>query len=212
MGDVIDPSNGGVIAGARGEDDRPVNAAQAMLRGALPAVSTFVTNYRVHPFVGLVPDPLKVFSQTPKWHTLTAQYTEKVAEEVLAAPYRDLFADNTLFSTRPFVRNWIAERANRLNRVPDEVYGAVAQIIDSATTNGASIPDVTEQVEKLLDAADVQQWKNRARTVARHRTAPCRLVLGPGDPAARRGLHPASCWPPPPRRRRKPSVKPEQSL
>jgi hypothetical protein len=115
----------------------------------------------------LVPDPLKVFSQTPKWHTLTEQYTAKVAEDVLAAPYRDLFADGTLFESRPFVRNWIADRANRLQRVPDEVYGHVATIIDSATTNGATIPDVTEQVEKLFDATDVQTWKNRARTVAR---------------------------------------------
>lgn len=117
--------------------------------------------------LGLVPDPLKVFSQTPKWHSLTEQYTAKVAEDVLAAPYRDLFADGTLFESRPFVRNWIAARANRLQRVPDEVYGHVATIIDSATTNGASIPDVTEQVEKLFDATDVQTWKNRARTVAR---------------------------------------------
>jgi uncharacterized protein with gpF-like domain len=117
--------------------------------------------------LGLVPDPMKVFSQTPKWHTLTAQYSEKVAEEVLAAPYRDLFADGTLFESRPFVRNWIAARANRLNRVPDEVFGLVGQIIDSATTNGASIPDVTDQIEKLFSDTDVQKWKNRARTVAR---------------------------------------------
>ena len=101
------------------------------------------------------------------WHSLTEKYTEKVAEDVLAAPYRDLFADGTLFESRPFVRNWIAARANRLNRVPDEVYGAVAQIIDSATTNGASIPDVTGQIEQLFGDTDVQKWKNRARTVAR---------------------------------------------
>jgi hypothetical protein len=117
--------------------------------------------------LGLVPDPLMVFSQTPKWTALTAQYTADVAREVLAAPYKDLFADGTLFESRPFVRNWIAARENRLQAVPDEVYGAVAQIIDSATTNGASIPDVAAQVEQLFSDTDVQKWKNRARTVAR---------------------------------------------
>jgi len=117
--------------------------------------------------IGLVPDPLKVFSQTPKWTTLASRYSEKVAEEVLAAPYKNLFKDDTVFESRPFVRNWIAERENRLAKVPDEVFGAVAQIIDSATTNGASIPDVTEQVQQLLDATDAEKWKNRARTVAR---------------------------------------------
>ena len=117
--------------------------------------------------LGLVPDPLTVFSQTPKWTALTTQYTADVAREVLAAPYKDLFADGTLFQSRPFVRNWIAQRENRLNKVPDEVYSAVAQIIDSATTNGASIPDVAAQVENLFSDTDVTHWKNRARTVAR---------------------------------------------
>jgi len=37
VGDVIDPANGSVIAGARGDDGQPLNSAQAMLRGALPA-------------------------------------------------------------------------------------------------------------------------------------------------------------------------------
>lgn len=117
--------------------------------------------------LGLVPDPLTVFSQAPKWAALTSKYTADVAREVLAAPYKNLFADGTLFESRPFVRNWIAASTNRLQQVPNEVYGAVAQIIDSATTNGASIPDVTKQVEELFDATDVQKWKNRARTVAR---------------------------------------------
>jgi hypothetical protein len=117
--------------------------------------------------LGLIPDPLTVFSQTPKWDALTAQYTEQVARDVLAAPYKNLFADSTLFESRPFVRNWIATTANRLSAVPNEVYGAVAQIIDSATTNGASIPDVTEQIDQLFGDAAVSKWKNRARTVAR---------------------------------------------
>jgi F like protein len=117
--------------------------------------------------LGLVPDPMTVFSQGPKWAGLTAQYTADVAREVLSAPYKDLFADGTLFESRPFVRNWIAERETRLNKVPTEVFGLVSHIIDSATTNGASIPDVTAQVEQLFADTDVQRWKNRARTVAR---------------------------------------------
>lgn len=117
--------------------------------------------------LGLVPDPLTVFSQTPKWAAMTAQYTADVARDVLAAPYKDLFADGTLFESRPFVRNWIAARENRLSAVPNEVFGLVSQIVDSATTNGASIPDVTAQVEHLFSDTGVQRWKNRARVVAR---------------------------------------------
>lgn len=117
--------------------------------------------------LGLVPDPLAVFSQTPKWAALTTQYTAQVARDVLAAPYRDLFADDSLFESRPFVRNWIAQRENRLSQVPGEVFGLVSQVIDSATVNGATIPDVTAQVEQLFGDTSVPKWKNRARTVAR---------------------------------------------
>ena len=117
--------------------------------------------------LGLVPDPMTVFSQSPKWAGLTAKYTADVAREVLAAPYKDLFADGTLFESRPFVRNWIAGRENRLQQVPNEVFGLVAHVIDSATTNGASIPDVTAQIEELFGDTSVPKWKNRARTVAR---------------------------------------------
>ncbi len=42
------------------EEEIALDPAAVQLSGALPAVSTFVTNYRVHPFVGLVPDPLEL--------------------------------------------------------------------------------------------------------------------------------------------------------
>lgn len=117
--------------------------------------------------LGLVPDPLAVFAKTPLWNDLTSKYTEDVAREVLSAPYKKLFADADVFESRPFVRNWIAERENRLSHLPGEVFGLVKQIVDSATTNGASIPDVTAQVEELLSATGSKNWKNRARAVAR---------------------------------------------
>lgn len=117
--------------------------------------------------LALMPDPMTIFALGPKWAALAAKYTAQVARDVLAAPYRDLFADGQLFNTRPFVRNWIADTDNRLQAVPEQVYGLVSQIIDSATTNGASIPDVQDQIERLFTDAGVQQWKNRARTVAR---------------------------------------------
>jgi len=37
IGDIIDPADGRLIAGARGPDGLPLGSAQAMLRGALPA-------------------------------------------------------------------------------------------------------------------------------------------------------------------------------
>ncbi|MET0518293.1 MAG: P1 family peptidase [Burkholderiaceae bacterium] len=36
IGDIVDPADGRLVAGARGDDGRPLGSARAMLRGALP--------------------------------------------------------------------------------------------------------------------------------------------------------------------------------
>jgi len=57
-----DPGDADLAATALRETEEEIalDPAAVELRGALPAVSTFVTDYRVHPFVGLVPDPLEL--------------------------------------------------------------------------------------------------------------------------------------------------------
>ncbi|MDX6623521.1 MAG: hypothetical protein QOE75_1453 [Solirubrobacterales bacterium] len=57
-----DPGDADLAATALRETEEEIalDPAAVELRGALPAVSTFATNYRVHPFVGLVPDPLEL--------------------------------------------------------------------------------------------------------------------------------------------------------
>ena len=42
------------------EEEIALSPARVELVGALPPTSTFVTNYRVHPFVGLVADPAEL--------------------------------------------------------------------------------------------------------------------------------------------------------
>jgi 8-oxo-dGTP pyrophosphatase MutT (NUDIX family) len=57
-----DPGDADLSATAlrEAEEEIALDPAVVELRGALPPVSTFVTNYRVHPIVGLVPDPLEL--------------------------------------------------------------------------------------------------------------------------------------------------------
>lgn len=57
-----DPDDADLAATAlrEAEEEIALDPAAVELRGALPTVSTFVTNYRVHPFVGLVADPLEL--------------------------------------------------------------------------------------------------------------------------------------------------------
>ena len=57
-----DPGDADLAATAlrEAEEEIALDPTAVELRGALPAVSTFVTNYRVYPFVGLVADPLEL--------------------------------------------------------------------------------------------------------------------------------------------------------
>ncbi|HWB70186.1 MAG TPA: CoA pyrophosphatase [Solirubrobacterales bacterium] len=54
-----DEGDEGLLATALREahEEIGLDPAEVALRGALPPTSTFVTGYRIHPFVGLVPNP-----------------------------------------------------------------------------------------------------------------------------------------------------------
>ncbi|HWB69014.1 MAG TPA: CoA pyrophosphatase [Solirubrobacterales bacterium] len=54
-----DEGDAGLLATAlrEAQEEIGLDPAAVALRGALPPTSTFVTGYRIHPFVGLVPNP-----------------------------------------------------------------------------------------------------------------------------------------------------------
>lgn len=117
--------------------------------------------------LALMPDPFTVFAKTPKWAELTRRYEAGVAHEILVKPYYDLGLGGTAFHSRPFVRNWIAARQNKLAQTPSQVFSIIQEIINAAVNNGASIPDIAAQIEQLLDTTHGDTWTNRATVVAR---------------------------------------------
>jgi len=54
-----DDSDDGLVATAlrEAEEEIALSPASVEVCGALPPAATFVTGYRIHPFVGLIPDP-----------------------------------------------------------------------------------------------------------------------------------------------------------
>jgi Phage Mu protein F like protein len=116
--------------------------------------------------LALMPDPFAVFAATPLYAELSAKYTAAAVREVLAPVYASVLGPDVIFETRPFVQDFIAKMTNNLQGMPDEVFALVGDVIHHATVNGASIPDVQEQLAQLFTVTDNAKWAHKAKTVA----------------------------------------------
>jgi 8-oxo-dGTP pyrophosphatase MutT (NUDIX family) len=86
------------------------------LVGALPPVGTFVTSYRVHPFVGVI----------QPGHVWAPQETE--AAQVLELPLRDLVRG---YESRRLLRRGVPTRTPTYTVDGHLVWGATARIVES---------------------------------------------------------------------------------
>lgn len=146
-------------------EDALYEAYLEMMAGWLVQVQASVLTHGVTS-LALMPDPFAIFATTPLWRELSAKYTARAVQEVLAPVYAKVLGPDVLFETRPFVQDFIARMTNNLQGLPDEVFGLVGDVIHAATVNGASIPDVQDQLAALFKATGNAKWEAKARTVA----------------------------------------------
>lgn len=116
--------------------------------------------------LALMPDPFAVYSTTPAWQKLADEYTATAVRTVLAPVYREVLGPDVLFDSRPFVQDFIAQMANNMQGLPDEVHALVGDILHHAAVNGASIPDIQQQLHQLFTVTGNERWAAKARTVA----------------------------------------------
>lgn len=90
--------------------------AQVELSGALPPVATFVTGYRIHPFVGLIPDPAGL--------DLMPNPTE--VETLLTIPLADLRAG---YAMRRLIRRGVPIHTPAYEVGDLLIWGATARIL-----------------------------------------------------------------------------------
>jgi 8-oxo-dGTP pyrophosphatase MutT (NUDIX family) len=117
-----------VTALREAEEEIGLPRAQVSLLGELPAVSTFVTNYEIHPFVGLIPAGLR-------WE---ASPTE--VDAVLELPLDALRAARTRTRVE---RRGIAFETDAYVVEDHLIWGATARILES----------LLERAQELLPAA-----------------------------------------------------------
>ena len=96
------------------EEEIALSPDRVEVVGALPPIGTFVTNYRVHPFVGLIEDGLR-FEPNP---------TE--VESVLIASLDELIA---AYAKRRLVRRGVPIRTDTYDLAGKVIWGATARIL-----------------------------------------------------------------------------------
>jgi len=96
------------------EEEIGLDPGSVEIVGALPPMSTFVTNYRVHPFVGLIPDGVR-------WRLQAAE-----VERVLEVGIDDLLAG---YAMRRLIRRGVPIRTDTFLVGDDLIWGATGRIL-----------------------------------------------------------------------------------
>jgi 8-oxo-dGTP pyrophosphatase MutT (NUDIX family) len=110
-----DPGEGLLETALReAEEEIGLSPDQVEVAGALPPVGTFVTNYKIHPFVGLIPGGLS-FKPNPA-----------EVESVLVAPLDELRAG---YDKRRLVRRGVPIKTDTYVIGDSLIWGATARIL-----------------------------------------------------------------------------------
>jgi 8-oxo-dGTP pyrophosphatase MutT (NUDIX family) len=96
------------------EEEIGLSRERVEIAGALPPIGTFVTNYKVHPFVGLIEEGLR-FEPNPA-----------EVESVLVASLDDLAAG---FEKRRLVRRGVPIKTDTYTIADNMIWGATARIL-----------------------------------------------------------------------------------
>jgi uncharacterized protein with gpF-like domain len=151
------------------EDWTAEEAAAAALYLTLITAWLAAVTGAVFPAAGIV-NPFGILAATSLWTDTVANWVRQAVIPALRAPYEFLFGRErarVLFDQRPFVDQYIRTVQNLLSRVPDETFRRVQAIVQTASTDGTSIPDTAAQIRETLLDAGAPYWTNRAETIAR---------------------------------------------
>ncbi len=124
-----DPEDRDLRETALREAEEEIGLAPAEVRvlGELPPVSTFVTGYLIHPFVGLIP-------ATPSWRP-----SPREVDAVLELPLRALRESRT---RTPIERRGVSFETDAYIVADHLIWGATARILD----------DLYEHIDAILPA------------------------------------------------------------
>lgn len=97
------------------EEEVGLDPARVEIVGALPPIGTFVTNYKVHPFVGLIPDELRLRPNPAEVETILHFHLDALREG---------------FEMRRLVRRGVPFRTPTYEVERHLIWGATARILE----------------------------------------------------------------------------------
>lgn len=117
--------------------------------------------------LSLMPNPWDVYSTGPSWTKHTEHFVSQVLQRVVKPTYAQVLGDrpHIAWDSRPFVTDFAAQMTTNLGGVPSQLHDAMATVIQQATAQGASVPDVADQLKQLLNPADAH-WASKAEMTA----------------------------------------------
>lgn len=117
-------------------------------------------------------DPSTIYAGQPVWAVGVAQVIARGVAPVLGQSYLDQWPEDEVgdWASSTRVREYLADRENKLRGVPDQLFAKVRDTIEQGVGNGAGIPELAAVIESQLLDAGAPYWMGRAETIARTET------------------------------------------
>lgn len=117
------------------------------------------------------PDLDAVWARAPAWREAVDEIVYRGAiHEAMAIAYRAIFGLDFPWDRRTFVARYLAEVANRLRNIPDEVYDLLAGQVAQGAVLGETLSKIVDRVDTVLSTTRTPRWANRAVVIARTET------------------------------------------
>jgi uncharacterized protein with gpF-like domain len=116
----------------------------------------------------LQPDPTAIYSTQGQWDGEVDTILTTIGQIAMNAWSEA--SDVPPVSRHAFVMAQLADTANFLVRIPDEVYNLVFAEITDSVNAGESKEQIVQKVDRVLSYTDSERWPNRARVIAQTET------------------------------------------
>lgn len=145
-----------------------VGAAERAIRRAFwSALSGWLIETHRRMMRGGRPDLDVIWARVPAWQTAVDAVVAGAVREAMGSAYASLLGRGFAWDQRPFASSYLAEVANRMVGVPDQVFDMVASQVAQAVNLGEGIPQIADRVDNILSTTGSSNWPNRATVTAR---------------------------------------------